>query len=137
MTVKPKPRSDKPTLQVRVRAAAERHPVITLSSVALIVSIIGGAAPVIAWAIDRYETRAHAGEVEANLHRALAWSAVQAIKTEVMVSRNRVNDCDIAEQKQAGTSSLERAACAQYRAELADAAKRFDDARRAAMELSK
>lgn len=121
----------------RVHAAAKRHPIITLSTLAVLVSIVGGVWPLVMMVADRFETRAHAEQVEANLRRDLAWQTVQALRMEVTVSRNRVNDCDIADQKRDTMSLLERAACAQYRAELVDATRRYDEVRRVAREASK
>lgn len=121
----------------RMAVAAKRHPVISLSSVALLIGIMASLGPAALWALNYYETRANAQVQYGSFNRLMAWSTVQSVKTEVVALRNRVNDCDIAKDKGQSMTDLERKACSQYYDEFKDAQSRFDEARRSAMLLSK
>ncbi|MGH7605395.1 MAG: hypothetical protein ACRENK_15545 [Gemmatimonadaceae bacterium] len=120
-----------------VAGAARRHPVITLSSIALFVGIMVSLGPAALWALNYYETRTNAHIQYANFTRLMAWSTVQSVKTEVVALRNRVNDCDIAKDNGQLMSDLEHKACAQYYDEFKDAQQRFVDVRKTASDLSK
>lgn len=68
--------------------------------------------------------------------RVAAWNTVALMQMTVAVARNRVNDCDIKEDKRDRMTLLERQACAQYHDDFRNATQRFDDARRAALSIS-
>lgn len=127
---------------------ARKHPFLTLSSVAVLVGILVSLGPAALWAVNYYLPRSEAkdndvairalvADAQHKADRNLAWASVASIKTEIAVSRNRTNDCDIREEKREQMSALERSTCADYRAALIDANKRYDDAHRIAMDLSK
>lgn len=133
--------------QAYVTERTVRHPWAALTVVATMVAVLSGISPMLLAAFNYYETHAQAIAAEDRLHaeiavnrlqadRNLAWASVQSIKTEITVSRNRVNDCDIAEQNKVVESALERQTCNQYRADLQDAVTRFADARKTALLLS-
>ncbi|MGH9809096.1 MAG: hypothetical protein ACRD9W_17905, partial [Terriglobia bacterium] len=70
-----------------VAGAARRHPVITLSGVALFVGMMVSLGPAALWALNYYETRANAHIQYANFTRLMAWNTVQSVKTEVVALR--------------------------------------------------
>lgn len=137
-----------PAWHALMRGRAAKHPIVTLSSVAVLVGILVSLGPAALWAVNYYLPRSEAkdndvairalvADAQHKADRNLAWASVASIKTEIAVSRNRTNDCDIREEKREQMSALERSTCADYRAALIDANKRYDDAHRIAMDLSK
>lgn len=146
-------------IRQRMHATAQRHPVVTLSLMATLVGIFVSLGPAALWAVNYYQTRAEAqqndlairtltkendaavralvAEAQHKADRNLAWASVQSIKTEISVAKNRTNDCQIREQKREQMTTLERSTCNDYSDALSDASKRFDEAKRVALELSK
>lgn len=75
--------------------------------------------------------------MEARIFRTAAWDRVQMLRQETIVSRNRVNDCDVKRDNRDPMSTLERAACSQYADEFRAATRRHEDALRYAQSLSR
>ena len=120
----------------RITNTWHAHPVLTLSTIGALVAILSGSVPLLLSGLHYF---AKHDELEAHKNsdaRAIAWASVQAIKNEVLALRNRVNDCDI-RREQARMSPLEKQACAQYAQEYDDASRRFSEARKTALEMSK
>ena len=141
MPVKPKapptPDTKGARFQAYVTKSAERHPMITLSSVGIVVGICASLGPVVIALSHYYETSSDARSFQTAVYRTLAWGSVASIKTETTVAQNRVNDCRIREEDKAQMSRLEQDTCDQYRRDLLDATTRYNDARKNAADLSK
>lgn len=134
--------------RARMHETARRHPIVTWSGIAALIGVMVSLGPAALWAVNYYVPRYEAAATEAQLRavitdvqkkadRNLAWSSVQAIKTEISVANNRTNDCEIREEKREKMSALEHTTCNDYRAALNDALARFENAKRTALELSK
>lgn len=132
----------------RIERTWTNHPLVSLGTIATLVTIIVAVAPFVFGWLKNFDTVEDAKRREdhllalivahqANDIRVSAWASLQAIKNEQVALRNRVNDCDIRLEKRETMSPLERQACAQYRAENEDATRRFNEARRAALETTK
>ncbi len=130
------PAKAKPKMHSRLEHAWIHHPIVSLSTIIGVVTLISMLAPGVFWAISHFQTVDDAKKVENELRRNIAWGLVQSIKTESIALRNRVNDCDIRKDKQDQMTRLERDACAQYQQEFDDATRRFNEARKAALEIS-
>lgn len=113
------------------------HPVATLGTIATLVAVLSGIAPLLIWALHYYATHEELETHKSTEARVTAWGTVQSLKTEQLVLRNRVNDCEIRKETPGKVSALERQACAQYQQEFDDASRRFIEARKVATEMSK
>lgn len=142
---KPKP---KERMHARIERTWTNHPMITLSTVIGVVTLISLVAPGVLWAINHFQTVEDSKRLEQELRglianyqtanaRTTAWAQVQAIKNEVVALRNRANDCDIKSDKKDRMTPLERQACSQYQEEFEDATRRFNEARKAALDTTK
>ena len=136
-TAKRKPTPPSPRKPVDVAAAFQTHPKITLATIGTIIAILAAIGPGVFWAINYYVSHSEFNAYQKHTATTLAWRDVQAIRTEAVVARNRVNDCELLKERGRGMTPLERATCAQYQAELDDANRRFVEARTLAAEASK
>jgi hypothetical protein len=137
----------KGTMAARAAATARRHPIVTWSSLGAICGIFATMGPAVWYVAHYYDPVSDAIVRDANLRkdfasakldgaRIAAWNTVTLMQMQTQVARNRVNDCDIKDDKRDKMTVLERQACAQYREDLRNATVRFDDARRAALAIS-
>jgi hypothetical protein len=142
-----KRKQPEPRLAVRIARSANRHPRITWASIGALLGVLIPCVPGVWWIVHYYEPADAAIVREANIRKDLsayrteqarvaAWQTVTLAQMAVTVARNRVNDCDVKEDKRERMTALERAACAQYHDEFRSATQRFDDVRRAALAIS-
>jgi hypothetical protein len=130
---KPLPLLEPPAWHERARAAAARHPGLTWGTLGALATFAAGVYPL--WqAMDaHWQTSAEATRQYREIKRLLAWQAYALANQQVLVLRNRVNDCDAKRD----ATPLEYAACSDYRREYEDARKRSDEAYEAAVKASR
>lgn len=144
----PKPKPAKPPTHERLKAAWYRHPVAIISGVLAFLGAAVSATPAIQWAVGYYQTSSDAKEQEIRLHaeieahkiverRTNAWAMVQDLRRDTVLSRNRVNDCNLLRERTSGLTTLEKNVCDQYRDDLEQATKKYNEAVQQAQALSK
>lgn len=142
-----KKRKPPPHFAARMAQSAHRHPKITWASIGAILGVLIPLGPAAWWVVHYYDPvdqaivrdakiRADFAAMKLDNARIAAWQTVTLAQMSVTVARNRVNDCDVKEDKRERMTLLERAACGQYHDDLRNATQRFDDARRAALAIS-
>lgn len=138
--LKRKPKAP-PARWVRARAAINSHPKIAWGTLAAIFGILGIVVPwVISWEA-RYQRKVEAEaeisklradtQAEAKAHekvdrRADAWQGVGLSRIEVLILRNRVNECNVARAGKATMTALEINVCQQYDDELRQGQARYE-----------
>ena len=150
MPPKAKPKAAKPEVRMseRLTQTWHHHPLVSLGTIATVVTIIVSVAPWVTGYIKNFETVESAKRandavmvlIEAhkvNDARTQAFTTVQLLRQETVTQRNRVNDCEIKKDKKDKMTTLERSACAQYQQEFDDATRRFNDARKTAMDSTR
>lgn len=128
---------------------------LTWGTVASMVSVSGALVAAFAWLMANVESSADGmaremrlrGEIKAEVKslrdeaagrvvsnaRLAAWGSVQTKRIEVLVLRNRVNDCRALTKQ----SPLERNACKQYEDEFGEATAAYQRMQKEAMDVSK
>lgn len=116
-----------------VRAAVRAHPWLTWGTLASIVAVAAGAGSFILWVTGQFQTtdaaRSHATRDE----QRYAWIVYGQSKTNVLLLRNRLNDCNA----KPIVTRAERPACDQYKQEYEEEARKAQDLYRDAMRAGK
>ncbi len=139
-------------VHARIASAWYRHPVALISGGLALLGAVATASPLLLGALRYYQTADDAADMERRLEAKFgkfqqsqqtsdAFRDMRSIRMEAIVAKNRVNDCNVLRDnlQRAGKymSPTERAACDQYQGELDDANRRYAEAQRAAMALTK
>lgn len=121
----------KPKRLQRARDAVRRHP-WTWGTIATVVGILGVVIPGALWVIARFQTAADARSHADRDEQKFAWVIYGQAKTNVILLRNRLNDCN-----SKPITKAERPACDQYRQEYEEESQRARDLYKAAMDAGK
>lgn len=119
------PLLEPPRWHERARATITQHPITIGAAASFVVAIY----PLVQWVDAHYQTRADAV-------RAMAWTQKALADQQVLVLRNRVNDCGVRREQGGAMTPIEKAACQQYDDEFQAAVRRADEALRAAKAAS-
>jgi hypothetical protein len=121
----------------RIEARMHARPLLTLSTVAAAVAIFSAIIPAGFWFFSHFQTSdAATSERIANARRD-AWAAYSIKRIEVILVRNRVNECIAMKQSRAPLLAVQLAACHDYEVEFAESSRQLEKLRDEAMSFGK
>ena len=116
--------------------AVRAHPVLTWGTIAAIVSVLGGLGAFALWLDARWQTKQEARLHSERDEQNRAWLIYGQSKTNVILLRNRLNDCN-AKRTDRTLTRGEAGPCEQYKQEYEEEVARSRDLYGKAMLTSK